>query len=111
MAQSKDKARGYRHASARRARAPSEEDRQIMPDEDVRAVPYRPPPKAETGAPKLSWQRGDGLEEPTLAAPLYIQERIHPSDFVQGLLRDRGSEGQTSLFGEFNNLPPDAQYR
>ena len=112
MAQSKDKARGYRHASAKRARAPSEEDRQIMPDEDVRSVPYQPPPKAETGAPMLSWQRGEGLEEPTPAAPLYIQERIHPSDFVQGLLKDQpSSEGQTSLFSEFNNLPPDAQYR
>ena len=112
MAQSKDKARGYRHASAKRARAPSEEDRQIMPDEDVRSVPYQPPPKAETGAPKLSWQRGDALEEPTPAAPLYIQERIHPSDFVQGLLKDQPSgDGQTSLFSEFNNLPPDAQYR
>ena len=112
MAQGKDKARGYRHASAKRARAPSEEDRQIMPDEDVRSVPFRPAPKAETGAPKLSWQRGDALEEPTPAAPLYIQERIHPSDFVQGLLKDQqGGDGQTSLFDEFNNLPPDAQYR
>ena len=112
MAQSKDKARGYRHASAKRARAPSEEDRQIMPDEDVQSVPYYPPPKAETGAPKLSWQRGDALEEPTPAAPLYIQERIHPSDFVQGLLKDQSSsDGQTSLFSEFNDLPPDAQYR
>ncbi len=112
MAQSKDKARGYRHASAKRARAPSEEDRQIMPDEDVRSVPYQPPPKAETGAPKLSWQRGEGLEAPTPAAPLYIQERIHPSDFVQGLLKDQpNGDAQTSLFSEFNNLPPDAQYR
>lgn len=112
MAQSKDKARGYRHASAKRARAPSEEDRQIMPDEDVRSVPFHPSPKSETGAPKLSWQRGDALEEPTPAAPLYIQERIHPSDFVQGLLKDQqGGDGQTSLFDEFNNLPPDARYR
>ncbi len=112
MAQNKDKARGYRHASAKRARAPSEEDRQIMPDEDVQSVPYHPPPKAETGAPKLSWQRGDALEEPTPAAPLYIQERIHPSDFVQGLLKDQqNGDGQTSLFSEFNDLPPDAQYR
>ena len=68
-----------------------------MPDEDVRSVPYQPPPKAETGAPKLSWQRGEGLEAPTPAAPLYIQERIHPSDFVRGLLKDHDSgDGQTS---------------
>ena len=112
MAQSKNKARGYRHASAKRARAPSEEDRQIMPDEDVQSVPYHPPPKAETGAPKLSWQRGETLEGPTPAAPLYIQERIHPSDFVQGLLKEQqNSDGQTSLFSEFNDLPPNAQYR
>ena len=111
MARSKGKARGYRHASAKRARAPSEEDRQIMPDEDVKSVPYEPPTKVETGAPRLSWQRGDALEEPTPAAPLYIQERIHPSDFVQGLLKEQPSDGQASLFEEFNDLPPDAQYR
>ena len=84
-----EKARGYRHASAKRARAPSEEDRQIMPDGDVKNVPYWPQPRAEAGAPRLSWQRGNALEKPTAAAPLYIQERIHPSEFVQGLTKDQ----------------------
>ena len=83
-----------------------------MPDEDVQSIPYHPPPKAETGAPKLSWQRGEALEEPTLATPLYIQERIHPNNFVQGLLKGQQSgDGQESLFSEFNNLPQDARYR
>ena len=111
MPDSKRKARGYRHASAKRARAPSEEDRQIMPDGDVKNVPYWPQPRAESGAPRLSWQRGDALEKPTAAAPLYIQERIHPSEFVQGLTKDQLGDKQESLFGEFNNLPADAQYR
>ena len=109
MARSPVKARGYRHASATRARAPSEEDRPIMPDEDVGSVAYIPPVKAETGAPRLSWQRGP-LEQPTAASPLYIQERIHPSDFVRGLTKRR-DDTEPSLFGEFNNLPDDARYK
>ena len=111
MPRSKGKARGYRHASAKRARAPNEEDRQIMPDEDVKSVPYHPPVRAETGAPKLSWQRGHAVEQPTDAAPLYIQERIHPSEFVRGLTKEQPDDKQASLFGEFNNLPAEAQYR
>ena len=111
MAKSRAKAQGYRHASAERARAPSEEDRQIMRDEDVQSVAYYPPEKAENGAPRLSWQRGDALELPTAASPLYIQERIHPSDFVRGLTKQRADDAQQSLFGEFNNLPEDAKYK
>ena len=110
MAKSRAKAQGYRHASAERARAPSEEDRQIMRDEDVQSVAYYPPESAETGAPRLSWQRGNALEQPTAASPLYIQERIHPSEFVRGLTRQR-DDAQQSLFGEFNNLPEDAKYK
>ena len=111
MAKSRGRAQGYRHASAQRARAPSEEDRQIMRDEDVRGVAYSPPKRTENGAPRLSWQRGDALEEPTAASPLYIQERIHPSEFVRGLTKPRADDGQTSLFGEFNNLPEEAKYK
>ncbi len=112
MARSTGKTRGYRHGSARRARAPSEEDRQIMPDEDLQSVPYTPPLRATSGAPKLSWQRGDALGEPTSAAPLYIQERIHPSAFVQGLTKNGSDEGRTSsLFDDFNELPDEAKFR
>ena len=111
MAKSRPRAQGYRHASAKRARAPSEEDRQIMRDEEVQSVAYYPPESAESGAPRLSWQRGDALEQPTAASPLYIQERIHPSDFVRGLTKLRADDTQGSLFGEFNNLPEDAKYK
>ena len=110
MARSKGKARGYQHTSAKRARAPSEEDRQIMPDEDLTQVPYTPPLRTDDGAPKLSWQRGDALTDRTLAAPLYIQERIHPSAFVQGLTKESDSN-QTKLFDEFNDLPDEAKFR
>ena len=111
MAKSRARTQGYRHASAKRARAPSEEDRQIMPDEDVRSVAYFPPKRTEYGAPRLSWQRGEALERPTAASPLYIQERIHPSEFVRGLTKPRPEEAQHGLFGEFNNLPEEAKYK
>ena len=111
MAKSRARSQGYRHASAQRARAPSEEDRQIMRDEDVRSVAYFPSERTEDGAPRLSWQRGEGLEQPTAASPLYIQERIHPSEFVRGLTKPRPGDAQQSLFGEFNNLPEEAKYK
>ena len=111
MGKSRARTQGYRHASAKRARAPSEEDRQIMPDEDVRSVAYFPPKRTENGAPRLSWQRGEAHEQTTAASPLYIQERIHPSEFVRGLTKPRPDEGQQPLFGAFNNLPEDAKYK
>jgi len=107
----KNTARGYRHASAQRARAPSEEDRPLMPDKDVGSVPYVPPPRVGTGGPCLSWQRGEALEQPTAASALYIQERIHPSEFVRNLTRSREADAQMSLFEDFNNLPDDAKYK
>ena len=111
MGKSRARTQGYRHASAKRARAPSEEDRQIMPDEDVRSVAYFPPKRTENGAPRLSWQRGDALEQPTAASPLYIQERIHPSEFVRGLTKPRPDDAQHGLFGDFNDLPEEAKYK
>ena len=65
----------------------------------------------ENGAPRLSWQRGDALEQSTAASPLYIQERIHPSEFVRGLTKQQPDDAQQSLFGEFNNLPENAKYK
>ena len=110
MARNSGKTRGYRHKSARRARAPSEEERQIMRDDDLQSVPYTPPLRASSGSPKLSWQRGDVLNEPTSAAPLYIQERIHPSAFIRGLTKNGSNEGQASLFDDFNDLPDEARF-
>ena len=111
MARKRPPAQGYRHASAQRARAPSEEDRPVMPDEDVGSIPYVPLLRAETGGPRLSWQRGETLGQPTAASPLYIQERIHPSEFVRCITKLREADAQQSLFEDFNNLPEDAKYK
>ncbi len=102
---------GYRHATARRTRAPNEEERSLMPDADVGSTLYDPPRCIDTGGPRLAWQRGDAVEQPTAASPLYIQERIHPSEFVRKLTKLRPADTQYSFFDDFNNLPDDAKYK
>ncbi len=65
------------------------------------------PPIRERSGPVLSWDRGADLERiETDATPLYITEKIHPSAFVEQL---RSLE-PAPLFGDFNNLPRDAEY-
>lgn len=102
---------GYRHATAQRSRAPNEEERSLMTDADVGSVPYVPPRCVETGGPRLSWQRSAAGEQPTMASPLYIQERIHPSEFVHKLTKPRAADTRFSFFDDFNNLPDDAKYK
>jgi len=82
-----------------------------MSDEDLQSVPFTPPLRADASSPKLSWRRGEALEQPTSAAPLYIQERVHPSAFVQGLTRSDAADAQATLFDDFNDLPDEARFR
>ncbi len=54
----------------------------------------------------MSWNR-DETEVSTPATPLYVQEKIHPSAFVDSL----GTRApEATLFEDFNNLPENAAF-
>ena len=98
----------YTHKSETRSNLPTEQTSRYMGAEDRRPVPYKPPVRSRAG-PVLSWDRDESLDAiETPATPLYIHEKIHPASFAESL-QDRAGP-QTSLFGDFNNLPEDATY-
>ena len=102
-----DRVDSYRHESQRRVNLPTEQTGEFMGDEDREPVRYSPPIRERSG-PVLSWDRGPDLDRiETDATPLYITEKIHPSAFVEQLR----SLAPAPMFGDFNNLPRDAEYK
>ena len=95
----------YRHGD-KRPNLPTDQTEPFMDDDDKRPLRYEPPIRRRSG-PVLSWDRGQNLDEIAAeATPLYITEKIHPSAFVEQLR----SLDPAPLFGDFNNLPADADY-
>ena len=95
----------YRYGETR-PNLPTDQTEPFMDDADKRPERYQPPLRDRSG-PALSWDRGENLDDlATDATPLYINEKIHPSAFVEQL---RSLE-PAPLFGDFNNLPADADY-
>ena len=95
----------YRYGE-KRPNLPTDQTEPFMDEADKRPERYAPPLRDRSG-PALSWDRGDNLDDlATDATPLYINEKIHPSAFVAQL----HSLEPAPLFGDFNNLPADADY-
>ena len=95
----------YRYGETR-PNLPTDQTEPFMDDADKRPERYAPPLRDRSG-PALSWDRAANLDDlATDATPLYINEKIHPSAFVEQL---RSLE-PAPLFGDFNNLPADADY-
>ena len=95
----------YRYGETR-PNLPTDQTEPFMDNADKRPERYAPPLRDRSG-PALSWDRGDNLDDlATDATPLYINEKIHPSAFAEQL---RSLE-PAPLFGDFNNLPADADY-
>lgn len=98
----------YNYASHNRANLPTEQTSRYMNDNDRRPDKYRPPIRSPHG-PVLSWKRSsDFCKGETLASPLYIREKIHPSALAESLQK-RGSV-QLDLFGNYDGLPKNAAY-
>lgn len=98
----------YRHARSRRTKIPTDSDDQYMPDEEREPVTFYPDMRSEDAMPRLSWRRNTGGGVERESHPLYIQEKVDPSWFVNHLI-DRMDVEQTHLFA-FNGFPEDAKY-
>ena len=99
----------YRHMGSKRTKIPTESDDQYMPDEERKSVMFYPEARSEDGMPRLSWRRStDRKDTAREAHPLYIQEKVDPSWFVNHLI-DRTDSEQTHLF-PFDDYPEDARY-
>ena len=97
----------YSHSSNKRVNLPTEQTEEFMPDSDRASVRYTPPVRQERSAPRLSWHRGEALDNLQLEAhPLYIHEKIHPANFIETLRES----GKPTLWEEFNSLPENSTY-
>src|ERR1039458_3478336 len=102
-----------KHDEARRKNIPTAEHQSVIQKEQEapRSVKY---PRNTDLDPQLVWRGKDTEDWSDLvvhAAPLYIQEKVHPKVLIDDLLREtRESEheaGQTTadLFSDFNGIP------
>ena len=99
----------YRHAHSKRTKIPTESDDQYMQDEVRQPVTFYPDIRSEDAMPRLSWRRNTSRDDVAREShPLYIQEKVDPSWFVNHLI-DRTDAKQTHLFA-FNGFPEDAKY-
>ncbi|WP_419947132.1 DNA methyltransferase [Candidatus Poriferisodalis sp.] len=106
----------YRHKAATRRNNPTPETESLMTDEDRRPTPFTIN-RHEIATPVLAWQRegetsaltGDAPDDALLrmeALPLYVREKIAPSEFVNQLRKpDSGIQLSTD---DFNGLPEGA---
>lgn len=98
----------YNHSSHNRTNLPTEQTSRYMGERDRRPVKYRPPIRSRQG-PVLSWDRDlKSSNSETMASPLYIREKIHPSVLAESLQK-HGSV-QLDLFGNYDGLPKKASY-
>ena len=106
----------YRHKTATRRNNPTPESESLMTDEDRKPKPFTID-RHEIATPVLAWQRegetsaltGDAAEDALLrmeALPLYVREKVAPSEFVNQLRKpDSGIQLSTD---DFNGLPEGA---
>ena len=106
----------YRHKAAARRNNPTPETESMMTDEDRKPKPFTIN-RHEIATPVLAWQRegetsalsGDAAQDELLrmeALPLYVREKIAPSEFVNQLRKpDSGIQISTD---DFNGLPEGA---
>ena len=101
--------RSYRHTGSKRTKIPTESDDQYMADEERAPATFYPNVRSDDGMPRLSWRRNTSKKDVAREAhPLYIQEKVDPSWFINHLIDQTPGE-QTHLFS-FNGYPEDAKY-
>ncbi len=80
-----------------------------MADEERASATFYPNIRSDDSMPRLSWRRNTSKNDVAREAhPLYIQEKVDPSWFINHLI-DQTSGEQTRLFS-FNGYPEDAKY-
>ena len=105
------------HGGAKRRNAPTAEAQPFMADEDRAPVRVALERRNRDLDPQLVWRGKDEQDAADLvvqAAPLFIQEKVHPKALVDDLLReakrrrDEAAEDAPDLFADFNGLPEGA---
>ena len=109
-----------RHEEASRKNIPTAEFRSVMERTEQSPVQVAYERRNRDLDPQLVWRGKEAQDWSDLvvqAAPLFIQEKVHPKVLIDDLRRQRsngqagqggdGSEVQPDLFADFNGLPSD----
>ena len=109
-----------RHEEASRRNIPTAEFRSVMDRSEQSPVQVAYERRNRDLDPQLVWRGKDAQDWSDLvvqAAPLFIQEKVHPKVLIDDLRRQRrngqagrggdGAEVQPDLFADFNGLPSD----
>ena len=109
-----------RHEEASRKNIPTAEFRSVMERTEQSPVQVAYQRRNRDLDPQLVWRGKDAQDWSDLvvqAAPLFIQEKVHPKVLIDDLRRQRrngqggqgddGTEVQPDLFADFNGLPSD----
>ena len=105
-----------KHKEARRRNIPTAEYQSVLEKEEQSPIGVAYGRRNRDLDPQLVWRGKDEQDWSDLvvqAAPLYIQEKVHPKILIDDLMRNRGSPAkeekrQAELFADFNGLADDA---
>jgi adenine-specific DNA-methyltransferase len=105
-----------RHVEDTRTHIPTAEYESVLPEEDRASIRVAYERRNRDLDPQLVWRGKDEQDWSDLvvhAAPLYIQEKVHPKVLIDELVRQSGKTSsdeyeQIDLFADFNRLPEGA---
>lgn len=105
-----------KHKEARRKNIPTAEYQSVLEKEEQSPIRVAYDRRNRDLDPQLVWRGKDEQDWSDLvvqAAPLFIQEKVHPKVLIDDLMRRSGqdareTEPQTELFADFNGLSSDA---
>ena len=107
------KVESLRHPEANRKNIPTAEFRAVMAEDERTPIEVAYQRRNRDLDPQLVWRGKDEQDQGDLiaqAAPLYIQEKVHPKVLIDDLVqhaKDAGPPDETiDLFADFNGLPP-----
>ena len=90
----------YNYAGAEKFNAPTSESAARMTDEQLSEQPIPDVEDEErVRIPRLNWNRSELVNHARTYGPLYIHEKVSPSEFVGTLLKENS---QTDMFADFN---------
>lgn len=97
----------------KRKNIPTAEYQSIMQKTDLKPIQASFAVRNLDADPQLIWSGKSLLEESQLdinVPPLYIQEKVHPKQIIDGLVSSKRTDNdlhQVDLFADFNGLPND----
>ena len=99
---STEKPVAYTYGSAEKLNAPTTETATRMTDEQISEQPI-PDTEGEDRIriPRLQWNRSELTDHARTFGPLYVHDKVSPSEFVGTLLQQNA---QTDMFADFNGF-------